>query len=302
MYDIIIMGGGPAGVAAGIYAKRAGMNAVIFEKMFIGGQIAITSELENYPGFGDPVTGADFALALFTQCNNIGVPIINEEITSVNLQDDIKKVTTEKGEYEAKAVIIATGASVRKLGLPEEDRYVGRGVSYCATCDGSFYKDKVVALQGGGNTAVTEAIYLSSIAKKVYVIHRRDTFRASSVLIDKMNSKENIEIIINSSVAKIIGDDKVSAVDIKNNITEEIKQLDIDGLFVAIGRIPDTRFMDYEFMDERGYIKTDSDLNVGIKGVYAAGDVVVKKLRQVVTAVADGAVAATSAIEYVEQH
>lgn len=302
MYDIIIMGGGPAGVAAGIYAKRAGMNAVIFEKMFIGGQIAITSELENYPGFGDPVTGADFALALFTQCNNIGVPIINEEITSVNLQDDIKKVTTEKGEYEAKAVIIATGASVRKLGLPEEDRYVGRGVSYCATCDGSFYKDKVVALQGGGNTAVTEAIYLSSIAKKVYVIHRRDTFRASSVLIDKMNSKENIEVIINSSVAKIIGDDKVSAVDIKNNITEEIKQLDIDGLFVAIGRIPDTRFMDYEFMDERGYIKTDSDLNVGIKGVYAAGDVVVKKLRQVVTAVADGAVAATSAIEYVEQH
>ncbi len=302
MYDIIIMGGGPAGVAAGIYAKRAGMNAVIFEKMFIGGQIAITSELENYPGFGDPVTGADFALALFTQCNNIGVPIINEEITSVNLQDDIKKVTTEKGEYEAKAVIIATGASVRKLGLPEEDRYVGRGVSYCATCDGSFYKDKVVALQGGGNTAVTEAIYLSSIAKKVYVIHRRDTFRASSVLIDKMNSKENIEIIINSSVAKIIGDDKVRAVDIKNNITEEINQLDIDGLFVAIGRIPDTRFMDYEFMDERGYIKTDSDLNVGIKGVYAAGDVVVKKLRQVVTAVADGAVAATSAIEYVEQH
>lgn len=302
MYDIIIMGGGPAGVAAGIYAKRAGMNAVIFEKMFIGGQIAITSELENYPGFGDPVTGADFALALFTQCNNIGVPIINEEITSVNLQDDIKKVTTEKGEYEAKAVIIATGASVRKLGLPEEDRYVGRGVSYCATCDGSFYKDKVVALQGGGNTAVTEAIYLSSIAKKVYVIHRRDTFRASSVLIDKMNSKENIEIIINSSVAKIIGDDRVSAVDIKNNITEEIKRLDIDGLFVAIGRIPDTRFMDYEFMDERGYIKTDSDLNVGIKGVYAAGDVVVKKLRQVVTAVADGAVAATSAIEYVEQH
>lgn len=302
MYDIIIMGGGPAGVAAGIYAKRAGMNAVIFEKMFIGGQIAITSELENYPGFGDPVTGADFALALFTQCNNIGVPIINEEITSVNLQDDIKKVTTEKGEYEAKAVIIATGASVRKLGLPEEDRYVGRGVSYCATCDGSFYKDKVVALQGGGNTAVTEAIYLSSIAKKVYVIHRRDIFRASSVLIDKMNSKENIEIIINSSVAKIIGDDKVRAVDIKNNITEEINQLDIDGLFVAIGRIPDTRFMDYEFMDERGYIKTDSDLNVGIKGVYAAGDVVVKKLRQVVTAVADGAVAATSAIEYVEQH
>lgn len=301
MYDVIIIGGGPAGVSAGIYAKRAGLNVAVFEKMFIGGQIAITSDLENYPGFAKPITGSDFALALFEQCSNIGVKIINEEITGAKLKDDIKIITTDRNEYETKTVIIASGASVRKIGLAEEERYLGRGVSYCATCDGNFYKDKTVAVNGGGNTAVTDALYLSSIAKKVYLIHRRDTFKADNTLITRIKSKDNIEVIFNSSVVKIVGDNKVTAVDIKNNVTEEIKQIPVDGLFVAIGRIPDTRFLDYEFMDERGYIKVDSDMNVGIDGVYAAGDVVAKKLRQVVTAVADGAIAATSAIEYIEQ-
>lgn len=299
MYDVIVIGGGPAGVAAGIYAKRGGLNVAIFEKMFVGGQIAITSELENYPGFPDPISGADFAVNLYTQCNNIGVPVVSEEITSVELEGKVKKVITNNGEYECKAVIIAAGASVRKLGLPEEERYIGRGVSYCATCDGNFYKDKIVAIVGGGNTAVTEAIYLAGITKKVYLIHRRDCFRADHTLLEKAESIENIEIIINSTVSKINGDEKVSSLDVKNLITEDVKQIDVDGFFVAIGRIPDTRFLDYDFMNERGYIKVDENMNVGIEGVYAAGDVVQKKLRQVVTAVADGAVAATSVIEYV---
>lgn len=300
MYDLIVIGGGPAGVAAGIYAKRAGLDVAIFEKMFVGGQIANTSELENYPGFKDPISGADFAISLFEQCGTIGVPVINEEITAAQLEGKTKIISTDKQDYETKTVIIASGASVRKLGLPEEDRYVGRGVSYCATCDGNFYKGKVVAVCGGGNTAVTDAIYLSSLAEKVYLIHRRDCFRADNTLVERMKKRSNIELILNSSVAKIVGEDKVTSLDIKNNITEDIKQLPVDGLFVAVGRIPDTRFLDYDFMDERGYIKVDDNMNVGIDGVYAAGDVVVKKLRQVVTAVADGAIAATSAIEYIE--
>ena len=298
MYDLIIIGGGPAGVAAGIYAKRAGLNVAIFEKMFVGGQIANTFALENYPGFKDPISGADFALELFGQCSNIGVPIMNEEVTAAILEGDIKTVTTEKNDYQCKAVIIASGAGVRKLGLPEEEKFTGKGVSYCATCDGSFFKNKAVAVQGGGNTAVTDALYLSALAQKVYLIHRRDTFRADNALIEKLGERENIEILYNSTVSKINGEDKVSGIEVESIVTEEKKNIDVDGLFVAIGRIPDTRFLDYGFMDERGYIQTDEDMNVGINGVYAAGDVVKKKLRQVVTAVADGAVAATSAVEY----
>lgn len=300
MYDVMIIGGGPAGVTAGIYAKRAGLSPVIFEKMFVGGQISMTSELENYPGFGNPITGADFALQLMEQCQNIGVPIINEEVTSVVLKGDVKKIETAKGKYDGKTLIIATGAVARKLGLPEEDRYIGRGVSYCATCDGSLYKDKTVAIIGGGNTAVTEAIYLAGLAKKVYVIHRRDCFRAASELVDTMKGKENIELLLNSIPVKLTGENGLEAMDVQDNITEEIKRIPLNGIFVAIGRIPDTRFLEGDFMDDRGYIKADSDMETGIDGVFAAGDVNVKKLRQVATAVADGAIAATTAIEYIQ--
>lgn len=300
MYDVMIIGGGPAGVTAGIYAKRAGLSPVIFEKMFVGGQISMTSELENYPGFGNPISGADFALQLMEQCQNIGVPIINEEVTSAVLEGDVKKLETAKREYEGKTLIIATGAVARKLGLPEEDRYMGRGVSYCATCDGSLYKDKTVAIIGGGNTAVTEAIYLAGLAKKVYVIHRRDSFRAASELVDVMKEKKNIELLLNSIPVKLTGESGLEAIDVQDNITEEIKRIPVDGVFVAIGRIPDTRFLEGDFMDDRGYIKAGSDMETGIDGVFAAGDVNVKKLRQVATAVADGAIAATTAIEYIQ--
>lgn len=300
MYDVMIIGGGPAGVTAGIYAKRAGLSPVIFEKMFVGGQISMTSELENYPGFGNPISGADFALQLMEQCQNIGVPIINEEVTSAVLEGDVKKIETAKGEYEGKTLIIATGAVARKLGLPEEDRYMGRGVSYCATCDGSLYKDKTVAIIGGGNTAVTEAIYLAGLAKKVYVIHRRDSFRAARELVDVMKEKKNIELLLNNIPVKLTGESGLEAIDVQDNITEEIKRIPVDGVFVAIGRIPDTRFLEGDFMDDRGYIKAGSDMETGIDGVFAAGDVNVKKLRQVATAVADGAIAATTAIEYIQ--
>lgn len=300
MYDVIVIGGGPGGVAAGIYAKRAGLNVAIFEKMFIGGQISMTSELENYPGFGKPVLGADFALQLMEQCTNIGVPIISEEVTSAQLEGPVKKVFTSKGEYETKTIIIATGALARKLGNSEEERYIGRGVSYCAICDGNLYRDKTVAIVGGGNTAVTEAIYLSGLAKKVYVIHRRDCFRADLASVDVMKQKENVELVLNSSIEKIIGESFVTAIKVKDAVTEETRQIDLDGVFVAIGRIPDTRFLEGDFMDDRGYIKADGDLFIGIEGVFAAGDVVQKKLRQVATAVADGAIAATSVIEYLK--
>ena len=299
MYDIMIIGGGPAGVTAGIYAKRAGKNVVVFEKMFIGGQIATTSELENYPGFGKPISGSDFALELYAQCKNIGVEVKSEEVLSCDLESDVKVIETKKGKYEGKTVIIATGASVRKLGLMEEMRYTGRGVSYCATCDGSFYKGKTVAMVGGGNSAVEEAVYLSNIADKVYLIHRKDTFRADDKAVKKMLEKDNIETVLNSNVVKIVGSETVTGVIVKDNEGVE-RQIDLDGVFIGIGREPDTKIFPQSILNEKGYVVADRDMKTAIDGVFGAGDVCEKKLRQVVTAVSDGAIAVESAIEYLD--
>ncbi len=300
MYDVLVIGGGPAGVTAAIYAKRAGLSVAVFEKMFIGGQIGITSELENYPGFGKPISGADFALELLNQLEYFNIEVMYEEVTSVSFECGTKVVNCGASSYEGKAAIIATGAYVRKLGIDTEERFVGRGVSYCATCDGNFFKDKKVAVIGGGNTAVEEALYLSNIAKEVYIIHRRDEFRASNHLVSRMEKKNNIKPILNSVVKEIKGEDFMDKVIL---ISEEKETtLEIDGLFVAIGRIPDTKIFLNDMLNERGYITTGNDMKVGgYCGVFACGDVREKRLRQVVTAVNDGAIAANGAIEFIQE-
>ncbi|MBN2879074.1 MAG: thioredoxin-disulfide reductase [Clostridia bacterium] len=301
--DIIIIGGGPAGLTAAIYAARAGLDIVLIEKMFSGGQIATTDSLENYPGFPNPISGVDFSMALDEQARNFGVEIINEEVTEYHLTGPVKKVTTTGGIYTAYTVILATGAQSRLLGVPGEDKYRGRGVSYCATCDGSFYRDKVVAVVGGGDTACEDAEYLSKIAKKVYLVHRRDELRAAYIIAQRVLKNPKVQILWDSVVDKIEGADKVTDMQIRNKITGETKKVDVDGVFVAIGLIPNTSDIKNNIrLDNGGYIITDERMATNVLGVFAAGDVRTTPLRQVVTACADGAVAAESARLYLNDH
>lgn len=293
MYDLLILGAGPSGLTAGIYAARGGLKTAIIEKTSFGGQLALTSEIENYPGF-ENISGFELAYKMQQQAEKLGVEFIYEEITDLDIVGDVKCVKTQGNKYEAKAVIIAMGASPRLLGLDKEKALLGAGVSYCATCDGAFFRGKDVAVIGGGNTAVEDAIYLSKFCNKVYIVHRRNEFRATKAEINKMTAKQNVELVLSSVVSDIFGESKVEGIEVTTG--EQKKRIDVSGVFVAIGRTPNTTLIKGIDLTDNGYIVVDRLQRTSEKGVYAVGDIVDKSLRQVVTACADGAVAAECVI------
>ena len=293
MYDIIIIGAGPAGLTAAIYARRANKKVLVLEAKSYGGQIINANNVENYPGFVS-ISGFDLATNMYNQAKELGAEIKFE--TAIHIDKD-KKVTTNKDTYEAKAIILATGAENRKLNIPDEEDYVGKGISYCATCDGNFFKNKIVAVVGGGNTALEDSIYLSNIAKKVYLIHRRDNFRGEARYLSEIKKKDNIELILNSNVTRLIGKnllEKIIVTDKDNNINE----IEINGLFIAVGQSPKNEiFANIIKINDYGYIESDDGVHTNIEGIYVAGDNRVKVLRQLTTAVSDGSIAATTAIK-----
>ena len=298
MYDIIIIGAGPAGLTAAIYARRASKNVLVLEAKSYGGQIINTLDIENYPVEAH-ISGFDFATKLYNQAKDLGAEIIFEKVVDINNKDSIKEVITTKNTYSAKAVIIATGSENRKLGLSNEDQLVGKGISYCATCDGAFYKGKTVAVVGGGNTALEDALYLTDVASKVYLIHRRDEFRGAESTINHLKEKDNIEFVYNSNVTKLNANEKLTSIEITNK-DGSVKTIDVDGLFIAVGRIPENQnFAKLINLDEAGYVKAGEDCITNVAGIFVAGDNRVKEVRQLVTATSDGAIAATNAVKYI---
>lgn len=296
-YDMVIIGGGPAGVAAGIYAVQGGIKPLIIEKDLDGGQVNLTEYVENYPGFSS-ITGEELAEKLGEHAKKFGVEFYYGEVINVDFSKEEKIISLDDGNIvKAKTIVIATGATPRKLGVPGEKEFAGKGVSYCATCDGHFFRNQKVAVVGGGNTAVEEALYLSKIAKEVYIIHRRDKLRADKIYQDKAFNTENIKFIWNSVVKEIKGDKKVNKLVLENRETGEVIDFDVDGVFIFVGLLPVTQlFKDKIELDEYGYIITDKHMETSVKGVFAAGDVVQKELRQIITAAADGAIAASFAV------
>lgn len=295
MYDIIIVGAGPAGLTAALYAGRANKKILVLEAKVPGGQIVNAHEVSNYPGI-DNISGADYATNLYNQVVNLGVDIKFETVLSIN---DDKEVTTKESTYKAKAIILATGADNRRLNIENEDKLIGKGVSYCATCDGNLYKGKEVAVVGGGNSALEDALYLSDIVSKVYLVHRRDEFRGEEKLVEDLKNKTNVEIIYNSNVISINGKERIESIVIKTN--EEEHTIKVDGLFVAIGQEPkNIIFKNVIDIDDKGYIIAHDDVYTNKKGIYVAGDAREKILRQLTTAVSDGSIAATIAIREME--
>lgn len=297
MLDAIIIGAGTAGMTAGIYLARRGMSAIIFENNAYGGQIINSPHIANYPGIKD-VSGFDFATGLFEQVTELGGSIEFADVTEIKTDGGKKTVVTSDGEYECRNIIIASGASNRKIGLNNEDELIGRGVSYCATCDGAFFKDKDVAIVGGGNTALDDARFLSEICKTVYLIHRRDTFRGDSTTAELLKNTKNVKFVLNSVPSELITDDDgmLSGVKILNKLSGESEILSISGLFAAVGQVPNTAFLKESGvkLDEYGYIIAGEDCRTNVDGIYAAGDCRTKALRQLTTAAADGSVAATN--------
>ena len=299
-YDVVIIGGGPAGYTAALYCARAALNTIVLEKMAPGGQMGTTDRVENYPGFPDGIDGFTLAMEMQKQAENFGAKSTFAEVSSVELNGPVKRIQTGKAVYTAKAVILATGASPRELGLPNERALRGKGVSYCATCDGAFFRNATVAVAGGGDTAVSDALYLSRFAKKVYVIHRRDKLRAAETLQRAMFTTHNIEFVGCSVIIGLIGKDELEGLTVKSTLDGSQREIPVEGLFIAVGVEPNTElFADKVSTDEAGRIITDKHMQTDISGVYAAGDVRNTPLRQVVTAMADGAIAATSAIEHI---
>ena len=298
MYDIIIIGAGPAGLTAAIYARRASKKTLVFEAMSYGGQIINTLDIENYPS-RNHVSGFDFATDLYNQVNEMGADIVFEKVIQIKNNNDSKEVITNKNSYKCRAIIIATGSENRKLGLENEDNLIGKGISYCATCDGAFYKNKVVAVVGGGNTALEDALYLTDICKKVYLIHRRDEFRGEETTVSLLKKRNNIEFVYNSNVTKLNFLDKLDSIVVTDKGGNE-STINVDGLFVAVGRIPENEnFRELINLDESGYIIAGEDCHTNVEGIFVAGDNRTKMLRQLVTATGDGAVAATEAVKYI---
>ena len=297
IYDVLIFGAGPAGLTAGLYSARAGLSTVIVENNAPGGQASITPDIQNYPGI-DSIAGFALTQNMMDQCQKFGVTFVYDQIKNVILNGSIKVCETSfSGTIEAKTVIIASGAHSRKLGLENEDKLLGKGISYCATCDGGFYKGKTVAVVGGGDTAVEDAMYLLKFAKKVYLIHRRDQLRAKGTMAEKLLSSD-VEPIWNSQVVALNANEKLESISIYNKINNEITTLPVDGVFVAVGQVPSSSLFDVE-KDENCYIIADErTLKTNIDGVFAAGDVRQKDLRQIVTATSDGAIASNQAFLY----
>lgn len=301
IFDMVILGGGPGGYTAALYAARAGLDVLVLEKLSAGGQMALTSEIDNYPGFPEGVDGFELGMKFQQQAERFGAVTEYAEVTALDLRSRPRRIDTSEGEFLARTVVIATGAGARKLGLPEEDRLTGRGIHYCAHCDGMFYRDKVVAIVGGGNSAAAEALYLARVAKKVILIHRRDTLRATKIYHEPLRKLPNLEIRFSSAVTQLLGENRLSGVRVKDLISGTEEDLPVDGLFVSIGRKPATELVRDQLELENGYILADETTKTSIPGVYAVGDVRTKALRQIITAAADGANAAHAAESYLAE-
>ena len=302
IYDTVIIGAGPAGCSAALYASRAGLDTTVIEKYSPGGQMALTGDIDNYPGFEEGIDGFTLGMKMHKSAERFGITTNYGEITDVDFSEKIKKLTTSSGEILAKTVIIASGARSRELGIENEKNLIGKGVHYCAHCDGNFYRNKTVVVVGGGNSAAADALYLSRLAEKVYLVHRRDTLRATKIYHEPLMKAENVEFLWNSTVEEFITELRVKGVKIKNTVTGETKDVMCDGVFVSIGRDPATEFLKGKVdLDGNGYIIADETTKTNIDGVFAAGDVRTKALRQVVTAVSDGAVAVHFAEEYLNE-
>lgn len=308
LYDVIIIGGGPAGLSAGLYAARSRLSTLIIEKSIDGGQIASTAEVENYPGSIHEATGPTLVARMVEQAVGFGAKKVSDEIVEVDFSDKVKVIKGKNAEYQGKTVIIATGAVPRLVGCPGERELTGRGVSYCATCDGPFFQDLEVFVMGGGDSAVEEALYLSKFAKKVTIIHRRDELRAAKSIQEKAFANPNIDFMWDSVITEFKGEGMLESFKVKNLKTNEEREIFPDeedgafGVFVYVGHIPSTEIFSSMIEMERGYIKTNDNMETNIPGVYAAGDNRVKLLRQVVTAAADGAIAAVQAEKYIEEN
>ncbi len=298
IYDILIIGGGPAGYTAALYAARAGLDTLVIERMSVGGQMALTSDIDNYPGFENGIDGFELGFKMQQGAVRFGAKTEYTEVKSVDFSDPVKLIKTANGDFYAKAVIVATGADPRKLGLANEEKLTGRGIHYCAHCDGNFYRNKTVVVVGGGNTAAADALYLSHLAKKVYIVHRRDALKATKIYHEPLLKAENVEFVWSSNIAELLADERLHAIKVRNANGEE-REIEADAVFVSIGRNPATAlFRDVLALDDGGYIIADESTKTNIDGVYAVGDVRTKVLRQVVTAVGDGAVAVHYAEEY----
>lgn len=301
-YDIVVVGAGPAGLSAAIYGVRAGKSVLVLEALTHGGQIVNTPEIENYPGIKN-ISGFEFAQGLYEQAVALGAIVKYEKVNSIEVQDNIKLVKTAKEIYEAKAVILATGAKNRSLGLEREDKLLGLGISYCATCDGAFYRGRDVAVAGGGNTAIEDATFLANYCNKVYVIHRRDSFRAEDALVKALKTKENVEFVLDSNIKELIGTDSLEAVVVENKNNKESRKIEVAGLFVAIGQKPENNeFSSVVNLDDAGYILGGEDTKTNVSGIFVAGDTRTKTVRQLATAAGDGAVAGLGAAAYIDQN
>ncbi len=296
-YDVIVIGGGIAGLTASIYIKRGLRNVLLLETATFGGQIITSPDVENYPGY-EHISGAELGKIIHNQAINLGVDIKTEEVISVDGEDNNFIVNTKDNKYESKKVIIATGASPRGLDLPNEKDYIGRGLSFCATCDGNFFRNRVVAVVGGGNVAIDDALYLSNIASKVYLIHRRDEFRAEKNNVELLKNKDNVEFVLKANLKSIEGSPMINKIIVDQDGKDV--ELDINGLFMCIGRKPNTKIFAVD-KDENGYIITDDNLETSTKGIYAIGDVRVKEVRQLTTAAADGTIAASIILKELEK-
>ena len=299
IYDMLIIGGGPAGFTAALYAARAGLSVLVLEKLSAGGQMALTENIDNYPGFPEGIDGFTLASRMQGQAERFGAETVLAEVLALDLRAEPKTAETSAGTFYGRTVVYAAGAEPRQLDLPMEQALVGRGVSYCAACDGAFYKGKTVAVVGGGDSAAAEALHLLPIAKKVILIHRRDTLRAAKIYHEALMQAENLEIMWNSAVTELLYDDRLTGLRLRNTLTGEEREISCDGVFISVGRKPATALVRGQLaLDKAGYIIAGENTRTEIPGVYAAGDVRGKPLRQVVTAVADGALAVQAALDY----
>jgi thioredoxin reductase (NADPH) len=301
MYDVIIIGGGPAGLTAGLYNARARLKVGLFERLVPGGQVLTTDWVENYPGFPDGVSGFELMDRMKSQAEKFGLEIRNDEIVKLELSESKKVAHTSTGPLETKAVILACGATWKKLGIEGEDRLMGKGISFCATCDGPFYRDQEVAVIGGGDTAVEEAIFLTRFVSKVFLVHRRDQLRATKLIQERAMSQEKISFVWDTVPVKVLGENGVEGIELKNVKTGEISQKAVNGIFVFIGTIPNTDLVKGQLkLDNNGFIMTDDNMQTSVPGVFAAGDVRSKLFRQISTAVGEGATASYAAEKYIE--
>ena len=301
IYDMIIVGGGPGGYTAALYGARAGLDVMLIERLSAGGQMNLTSQIDNYPGFPEGVDGFQLGYNMQQQAERFGAKTKYAEVLKLELDGEIKSVHTDEGRYRAKSVVISTGANPQKLRVAREQEMVGRGVGYCAHCDGMFYRGKTVAVVGGGNSAVAEALFLSRIAKEVILIHRRDSLRATQIYHKQLMEAPNIRILWNSQVTELMGEDVLSAVKVRDLLSGREEVLEVQGLFISIGRKPNTELVNGQLtLDDAGYIMAGENTKTNLPGVYAVGDVRTKALRQIVTAVADGAMAAHMAEQELE--